>query len=264
MMFSAIHLGLTQWLIKLGGLLWLSYLLNYLLDYTPCSFRTWIEQRKPERRRKLVPEKALEQKYREGLLLLTERHSPDQLGDYLEFGVFQGTSLICMHRALKAVGFEHIRLFGFDSFEGLPDTAATEAGGVWRPGQYKSSYQFTRKILNTAGVDWNKTILVPGWFCDTLTDHLLRQYHLLKASVIMVDCDLYSSAKEALRFCARLIKDEALIFFDDWNSFGLAGQNLGEKRAFTEFLRENSCFRIEELDSYGYNDKIFLISREDI
>ena len=33
------------------------------------------------------------------------------LGDYLEFGVYTGTSLIAMYRALHSLGLDHVRLF---------------------------------------------------------------------------------------------------------------------------------------------------------
>jgi hypothetical protein len=73
---------------------------------------------------------------------------------------------------------------------------------------------------------------------------------------------MYLSAKEALIFCASLIKKEAVILFDDWYSGDrLADKNLGEKRAFDEFLSENQCFKVEELNSYTKNAKVFLITR---
>jgi len=56
----------------------------------------------------------------------------------------------------------------------------------------------------------------------------------------MIDCDLYSSAKQALDFCAPLIVGQTIIFFDDWGGgTSLDKENLGEKRAFLEFLQAN-------------------------
>jgi O-methyltransferase len=82
----------------------------------------------------------------------------------------------------------------------------------------------------------------------------------------MIDCDMYSSTKDALNFCTKLIKDEAIIFFDGWNRFNLAEKNLGEKKAFTEFLNENPQFKAEEFGSYSYklkeNGKVFKIIKQ--
>ncbi len=212
----------------------------------------------------LVPPKALELKYREALILLIETRGTESLGDYLEFGVGYGSALACMYRACKSLGVEHIRLFGFDSFEGLPHTARTDDGGFWRPGQFRCDLALTRELLTGQGMDWDRTILVKGWFCDTLNNELVRRHGITKASVIMVDCDMHLSAKEALDFCAPLIQDVAVIFFDDWHAGHLADRNMGEKLAFDEFLNENPEFSsepLEELASYAPLAEVFLVER---
>lgn len=69
--------------------------------------------------------------------------------------------------------------------------------------------------------------LVKGWFDETLTPGMAKT--IGKASVIMVDCDLYASAKTALNFTADLIVEQAVLFFDDWADVGLAEKSLGER-----------------------------------
>jgi predicted O-methyltransferase YrrM len=199
-----------------------------------------------------VPERALQAKYREALLLLEEP------GDYLEFGVYAGASLRCMDQALKDLQLNSVRLFGFDSFEGLPKAAKTEP--MWSPGMFKSGMEQTREMLKVNGVDLDRITLIKGWFDETLTEP--AKYGIRKASVVMIDCDLYSSAKTALRFCAPLIHDQAVIFFDDWWPATLGAQNQGEKRAFDEFLEENPRLTATEMNSY-YPEaaKVFLLSR---
>jgi O-methyltransferase len=214
-----------------------------------------------EGREPLVPERELEATYRDALKLLASEAGPDGVGDYLEFGVYVGTSLLCMHRASRAAGLDSLRLFGFDSFEGLPDAAATESEGVWKPGQFRADYDSVRKILARRGVDWSRTVLVPGWFEDTLHTDLARQLGIEKAGVVMIDCDIYSSARTALDFCVPLIGDEAVLIFDDWNSGGLASKGLGERRAFEELLAANPDLRAEELRPYSDNAKVFLVTR---
>jgi len=56
-------------------------------------------------------------------------------GDYLEFGVSRGTSLACVHRVLVRQKLNHVRLIGFDSFEGFP--VGSEAEG-WPEGDAAS------------------------------------------------------------------------------------------------------------------------------
>jgi hypothetical protein len=184
------------------------------------------------------------------------------MGDYLEFGVYNGTSLACAHRALVEVGARPVRMFGFDSFQGLPKDAATEVGGgVWRPGEFRMDEKFTRQFLTDQGVDWTRVRLVKGWFSDSLNAATLQRHGIRKASLIMVDCDIYSSSKTVLDFCEPLIVDRAVVFFDDWFSGGLAEKNQGEKRAFDEMLAAHPELSAEEFGDYGSNSKVFVVSR---
>lgn len=143
----------------------------------------------------------LEAAYRDALMLLAAASS-SIVGDYLEFGVYVGTSLLCMHRASNELGLRSLRLFGFDSFEGLPQSAAVESEGLWKPGQYRADLGLVREHLTGSGIDWSRTVLVPGWFEETLRPSLSRDLGIEKAGVIMIDCDISSSARSALEFCA--------------------------------------------------------------
>lgn len=175
------------------------------------------------------------------------------IGDYLEFGVFTGTSMICMHQTLGELDLRQVRLFGFDSFEGLPDNAADTDKGIWQPGAYKAELETVRARFARAGIPAEQVTLVKGWFSDTLTPDTASHLGLRKAGVIMVDADMYSSSKEALDFCAPLIKDEAVIIFDDWYAGDglLVAENMGQKRAFDEFLAENPMLKAEATASYS-------------
>jgi O-methyltransferase len=86
----------------------------------------------------------------------------------------------------------------------------------------------------------------------------------------MIDCDIYSFSKQALDFCTPLIKNEAIIFFDDWDGgASLAKKNLGEKQAFDEFLEANPQFKAKEFGFYHHTElksrpiaKIFLVTKK--
>lgn len=242
-----------------------NYLVGKFLQYGPKALTVPLE-RFINNRLILIPAEQLEPKYVEALTYLKKN---DSLGDYLEFGVFRGTSLLCMHRALQKMNIHTIRSFGFDSFEGLPEV--TDPGDrVWHKGQFKFPLEETRKNLDDAQVDWSRTFLIKGFFTDTLNAALIRQYKIKNAAIIMIDCDMYASAKEALNFCAPLIQKEAIIFFDDWTStHDLAKKNVGEKQAFDEFLKEHTQFTVKDFGSYyptktkeESEAKIFLVTRK--
>ena len=181
-----------------------------------------------------------------------ELRSRGPLGDHLEFGVFQGTSLIAMRNILDQLGLQDVRSLGFDSFQGLPIGAEHEDGGAWREGDFACDLGLVRQRMAEAGVDEGRVSLVKGWFDDTLTDETKAGLGLRKASLIMIDADLYSSSKLALNFCADLIRDEAFIFFDDWHSDHgkLVANNLGQHKAFHEFMAENPALQHADRGDY--------------
>jgi hypothetical protein len=210
--------------------------------YRDSEFRILVD--KTEFKPKL--ERALE-------FLRNELKGANNLGDYLEFGVSHGSSLLYVYQTLQKFKFAEVRLFGFDSFEGLPEEATFDDDGTWSPGAYYAKEKNVRKFLSKEGVNWEKVKLIKGWFSDTLKPSFIKENRIEKASVIMIDCDMYISAKEALDFCVPLIKDKTIIIFDDWNSSNLADRNLGEKKAFEEFMNENPQFEFIDFDKYSYN-----------
>jgi O-methyltransferase len=254
---------------------------NAVIERLPARTRSWVENRKRDLRRfpswqpglarrlregreaPLVPERELEERYRDALNRLSLAAGPHEVGDYLEFGVFVGTSLLCMHRASRAAGLESLRLYGFDSFQGLPEVAATESGGVWQPGSLRAEYSLVREHLTRNGIDWDRTTLVPGWFEETLVPDLADQLGIKKAGIIMIDCEIYSAALTALTFCAPLIRDRAMVFLDEWTpDRHLAAKVSGERRAFEEFLAGNPGLRVEEeLPPYNGTSKVFFVAR---
>jgi O-methyltransferase len=266
------HHHLSQWVVGMGSALKLGQTTKLVLKHAPSGLQGWADHCRSrvlgwhctnilEAGYELVSQNALERSYRESLLLLAGQYGADAIGDYLEFGVCKGTSMACMFRALCGLYLEHVRMFGFDSFEGLPEIAQTEDAGAWTPGQFRYDIENTKAFLDHEGVDWDRLVLVKGWFSETLNSELVRRHQIARASLIMIDCDLYLSAKEALDFCAPLIRDGAVIFFDDWHSQNLDERNLGEKRAFDEFLNSHEQFVAERLDSYAASSEMFFVRR---
>ena len=209
----------------------------------------------------LVPVEILEARYEDALKRLLSDDSADTFGSYLEFGVYRGDSMLCMQRASERVGLGGMRLFGFDSFEGMPDSsgpedAATRSGGglSYRPGALKSPYDETVKAMTQQGADWERIKLVPGWYDQTLTPEARDQTDIRRASVIMIDCVLYSSTLAALRFCEPLIQDAAIVFLDDWDAGAevVSEGAAGERRAFEEFIAAHPGLRAEPIGSYAH------------
>ena len=167
-----------------------------------------------------------------------------------------------MYKVFKQAKVKIPRLFGFDSFEGLPPEAAHDDESWWHPGEFNCDYDSTVKSLRKKGVDLDKVHLIKGFYSETLNQKLISKYRIKKAGIIMIDCDMYLSARDALNFCIPLIKEKTIIIFDDWLP-ALVEKNLGEKKAFEEFLANNKNFKATLFAEYSYrkriHGKVFLI-----
>lgn len=163
-----------------------------------------------------------------------------------------------MYRALAEHGLDGVRLFGFDSFEGYPPEAPGEARQSWKGGEDRAELAVAQRLLSQRGIDWARVTLCKGFFDETLTPQQREALRVSRASLINIDCDLYQSAVAALRFVDPLIKDEAVIFFDDW---GNDVNFINERRAFIEFLEANPSLHAEELPNYSWCSRVFYLSR---
>lgn len=182
----------------------------------------------------------------------------NDIGDYLEFGVFNGSSLSSMYLTAQKLELNS-RFFGFDAFQGLPAGAEKEDDGVWKKGFYACSFEKMNECLKEKGVDPDKVNWVKGWYQDTLNTELIKKYDLKKLGIVFIDCDTYSSSKTVLDFVAPLIKEPVIICLDDWKLNDLDIKGLGEYKSFNEFLEANSHLKAEEIKSYNRKSKTFLV-----
>jgi O-methyltransferase len=211
-------------------------------------------------RTNLVPLAKLTTKYHEALEYLQRRLGRIP-GDYLEFGVYNGASMSCLYKALGDAGISTPRLFGFDSFQGLPPGVVHEDLGVWRPGQFSCPRELTERRLRDNGVDLQRITFVEGWFRETLTTQTRVQHDICEASIVMIDCDAYSSAEQALQFIEPSIRSLTFVFFDDWrlNDLDLCGA--GEYRAFHEFRDRHRDIQWRSFGAYNRKSKVLLAIR---
>jgi predicted O-methyltransferase YrrM len=133
----------------------------------------------------------------------------------------------------------------------------------WQAGQLYSDLRLTRANLKRQGIPVSRVQLVPGWFDDTLTDATRDQLGIERAVIIMMDCVLESSTRAALEFCAPLIRDRAVVYFDDWSADGLAERGMGEARAFAEWLAAHPDMEAEDAPELAYDPdaRPFVVTR---
>jgi hypothetical protein len=156
--------------------------------------------------------------YREEVLDIALHRMPRH-GLICEFGVFEGQTI-----SYIAEQVPDRTVFGFDSFEGLPED--------WRG-------PFARGVFSTGGrlpkVPANVE-LVRGWFDATLPGFAAE--HTEPAALLHVDCDLYSSTKCIFASLGDRVVPGSVIVFDEY--FDYPGWEEHEFRAFAELVSEAS------------------------
>ena len=134
-------------------------------------------------------------------------------GLILEFGVATGRTLNHWARLLP-----HKTVYGFDSFEGLPED------WTW----YIRKNHFQQPLPRVRA----NCELVVGWFDQTLPGFLAA--HPEPVAFLHIDSDLYSSARYVLDQLADRIQPGTIILFDEY--FNFPGWQQDEFRAWQEFV----------------------------
>jgi methyltransferase family protein len=135
-----------------------------------------------------------------------------------EFGVASGYSI----RVLAELMPER-PIYGFDSFEGLPEPWANYPAGHF--------------ACDPPAVPGNVELII-GHFDATITPFLAR--HDGNAALLHIDCDLYSSTRVVLETMAPRIVSGTVILLDE---YWIVREH--ECRAFNEFLagHQLACLR---------------------
>ena len=136
---------------------------------------------------------------------------------YLEFGVYKGKSL---KEWSKLLNHPRNKLFGFDSFEGLPEQ--------WNRTNSIGAFSLHG---NVPVFDDSRIVLHKGWFEETLPRFVVPPHERL---VINLDADLYSSSLLVLRRLRSEIRPGTILIFDEF-----VDRN-HELKAFDEFLTESA------------------------
>ncbi len=189
----------------------------------------------------------------------------DIVGDYLEFGVFQGTTFIYANQFMSP-HFNDMRFIAFDSFEGLPKPKGIDAfkgySSRFHEREFSCSENIFKANLESRGLDMNRIITVPGWFDQTLNQAQAENIELQNVSVAWIDCDLYESTIPVLKFITSFLNTGSVVVFDDWRCFR-NHPDFGEQRACREWLTDNPSIHINELLSFGWNGIAFTIEKND-
>ena len=155
-----------------------------------------------------------------------------------EFGCYTGGTLGQIVEYLSSSSSSHTKIYGFDSFEGLPEN--------WYNGKGKGWFNLNSKEISVSGA-----LIIKGWFEDTVPG-FFRDALSVGSSVlglVHIDSDLYSSAKVVLNELGRFLRESAqfrtnafplYLVFDELINYPEFENH--EIKALYEFLRETDDF----------------------
>ena len=158
----------------------------------------------------------------------------DVPGDIVECGVGAGKSL-CMLGLLTEGGKQPRRVWGFDSFKGLPEPAPEDEPDTdprtIRAGKYAYRETDVRARMVSYGVSKEQLkkrfVFVKGYFPDSFP-----QYSGGPIALLHLDVDLYQSYKHCLEWFAPLVAPGGVIAFDEYRHATWAGAT----RAIEEYF----------------------------
>ena len=181
-------------------------------------------------------------------------------GDYLEFGVYEGLGFrLAMRTARKALTrdvLDRPRFFAFDSFRGLPATDAERDAQVFAQGDYATTRETFERYTRGAARHWD-SFVVEGLFSESLGPELYEHHDLRRAAFVSIDCDLYRSTRDALRFVTPLLQTGTILYFDDWYASS-GDMRLGEAGACRDWLAEHPSLELVDYGNVGSMGKLFL------
>jgi len=181
-------------------------------------------------------------------------------GNYLEFGVFTGSSFNFAVKANKKIekiyGKMNCEFIGFDSFQGFGEIKKNDENPSFQNAIFSVDEKKVIKNIekNTKG---QKMRIIKGFYKDTIKNKTTTDLKIDKSRVVMIDCDLKESAYLALEFIKPSIQEGTIILFDDYNYFK-GNKDKGEYAAFSDFQKKYPEILFRRSFDYGYSGRAFI------
>ena len=183
------------------------------------------------------------------------------LGDYLEFGVARGRTLIFAHKAAEkyASKVAGTTFIGFDSFEGFPTPKGVDREFErFKEGEENHGGEgVVWSNLRKYGIRRDAIRLIKGWYDETLTLPT-ESYGISRARVVNIDCDMFESTRMALNFIAPVLQQGTVVLFDDWYCYRSSSKR-GERAALDSWLSENVHCKFVPYRQYANVGQSFIV-----
>jgi hypothetical protein len=190
-----------------------------------------------------------------------------------QFGIYSGNTFIHIYRLFLKYNLIPEKIWGADSFIGLPEEEKNvDKNPIWVKNEFSSQYLFgtnnNNEIINAIMnriKDEDRKIdyeFIEGYFNESLNNNFLKK-NPKPAFWIDVDVDLFVSTMDLLDFMFKnkLIVKGTILSYDDWDGINfwnggecLAHYKMAEKyKVNFEKIRVSHDTQIFIVESIGYN-----------
>jgi O-methyltransferase len=157
---------------------------------------------------------------------------------FVECGVAKGGCLAMM----KLVSGKNNKIYGFDSFEGMPDITSQDLSNYNKScplpfvgDNISGGIENVYNTFNNLNLDMNNVKLIKGFFNDTL-EIQENIDNMGEIAILRLDGDWYESTKICLEKLYDKVIDGGVIIIDDYGHF------IGAKNATDEFREKYNIF----------------------
>lgn len=183
-------------------------------------------------------------------------------GDYLEFGVFTGSSFVAacrIHRRLGMFGKLATRFFGFDSFSGFGTVTDKDKHPFYLDTifQVNAAKVISNIRKKTKGLPVE---IIEGYFDQTLSGQRAAERGITQARIVFIDCDLMEPTRLVLAYVKDALQPGTILIMDDFFSYR-GDEQRGVAGAFAAFQRDNPNIMFRRVFEYGYGGVAYIVSK---
>jgi len=156
-------------------------------------------------------------------------------GDVVEFGIFKGGTTVFIAKVLKHFGFNDVKMYGFDIFDGFPKSKHL-FDLYSNPDCEFSDYDSVDKYCKNFNIE-----VIKGDICET--HEFLEDKKLM---FTFFDTDNYSPSRKALETCYNQTVKGGIFAFDHYTTEERFIYTIGERLATKEFFADKNVFHLHD------------------
>jgi O-methyltransferase len=178
-------------------------------------------------------------------------------GDYAEFGCCGVNTFGYAAAALRRSPWIPRTLWAFDSFAGLPPPeVAADEHPRWITDTMKVSLDEFRAACKRKRIrDYE---VVPGFYKETLRDKPIEFLPPGRIALAYIDCDMYHSTVDVLKFLMPRLQHGMIMAFDDYWCYSMSDLS-GERKAFREICQPSADWHFEPYLPFGWAGMSFVV-----